>query len=180
MIRSLRPVELALGLSCVVLLMLIGLVWSGVGHSPDWLPAQAPRDASTATQPAMAAAPVELQSMSNVWRQPLFSPDRSPDVSVRKEQQATSLSGFSLSGVIINGDLRVAFIRQKSGPALKVRQGEKLPNGWTLQQLSALKADFVLDDRTESLSLLVPRLPPPSTEPPISLPHETAPVSDRP
>jgi general secretion pathway protein N len=175
MIRSLRPLELALAVIAVLLLLLIGAVFSGLAHSPDWLPAQAPRQSSAAAEHATTAQNVELQSLANVWQQPLFSTDRSPDIALHKSQQASSLNGLSLTGVIINGDLQVAFIKQKSGPALKVRRGEKLPNGWTLQQLSPVQADFILEGRSESLSLSVPRLPPPSTTPPISLPHEPAP-----
>lgn len=174
MIGSLKSVEMALAAIAAALLLLIAGVLGGVGHSADWLDARAPRQNAAAQQaPSVPAA--ELTSLSNTWQTPLFSTDRSPDVSLRKSQQASSLAGLTLTGVILKGELQVAFIRQKSGPALKVHRGERLPNGWTLDSLTPLQARFTLDGRSESLNLPVLKLPPPSTEPPISLSNESTP-----
>lgn len=174
MTGSLKTVEMTLAAIAALLLLLVIGVLSGVGHSADWLPARAPHG-STSEQQAPTVPIAELSSLSNSWQTPLFSTDRSPDVSLHKSQQASSLTGLTLTGVILNGDVQVAFIRQKSGPALKVHRGERLPNGWTLESLAPLQARFTRDGRTETLSLPVLKLPPPSTEPPISLSHESAP-----
>lgn len=174
MIGSLKSFEMILAAVAAVLLLLIAGVLSGVGHSADWLDARAPRQNTAAQQPPNVPA-AELASLTNTWQTPLFSTDRTPDVSLRKSTQASSLAGLTLTGVILNGDLQVAFIRQKSGPALKVHRGERLPNGWTLESLTPLQARFTLDGRTELLTLPVLKLPPPSTEPPISLSNESTP-----
>ncbi|EPM81434.1 general secretion pathway protein N, partial [Pseudomonas syringae pv. actinidiae ICMP 18886] len=68
-------------------------------------------------------------------------------------EQATSLAGLTLTGVIMDGSLRVALIKQASGPALKIRQGDRLPNGWTLDRLEPTQATFKLDERTQILRL---------------------------
>jgi general secretion pathway protein N len=174
MIGSLKSVEMVLAAIAAVLLLLTISVLSGLGHSADWLEARAPRQ-NVAAQQAPKVPTAELASLSNTWQTPLFSTDRTPDVSLRKSTQASSLAGLTLTGVILNGDMQVAFIRQKSGPALKVHRGERLPNGWTLESLTPLQARFTLDGRSESLALPVLKLPPPSTEPPISLSNESTP-----
>ncbi|WP_268796936.1 general secretion pathway protein GspN [Pseudomonas huanghezhanensis] len=174
MIGSLKTVEVALAGVAALLMLLIAGVLGGIGDSADWLPARAPRSNAQA-QSAPHVPVAELASLSNTWTSPLFSTDRSPDIALRKSGQASSLAGLTLTGVILNGDVQVAFIRQKSGPALKVHRGERLPNGWTLDALTPLQARFVLDGRTESLSLPVLKLPPPSTQAPISLSNESAP-----
>ncbi|QHF02983.1 MULTISPECIES: type II secretion system protein N [Pseudomonas syringae group] len=174
MIRSLRALEWTLLGVAAVLAALASLILSGAAHSPHWLPEQAPRDPVGRTAQTHSAPTATLDSLANTWKTPLFSPDRSPDVAVRKnEVQATSLAGLTLTGVILDGTLRVALIKQASGPALKVRQGDRLANGWTLDQLDPMQATFSLDGRKETLRLPAPRLPPPSTTPPISLTNDS-------
>lgn len=80
-----------------------------------------------------------------------------------------------MTGVVLNDALRVALLKPADGPALKVHQGQTLPNGWRLEHLTPRHARFVLDGRTQTLSLKALRLPPPSTTPPITLPHEPTP-----
>ncbi|SHM70383.1 general secretion pathway protein N [Pseudomonas asturiensis] len=174
MIRSLRPLEWTLLSVAAVLAALASLILSGAAHSPHWLPEQAPRDPVDRAAQTHSAPTATLDSLANTWKTPLFSPDRSPDPAVRKsEAQATSLAGLTLTGVILDGTLRVALIKQASGPALKVRQGDRLANGWTLDQLDPMQATFSLDGRNETLRLPAPRLPPPSTTPPISLTNDS-------
>ena len=85
------------------------------------------------------------------------------------------LSNLVATALAHNGDLRVALLKRADGPPLKVQQGQTLPNGWRLEQLTPRDARFVLDGRTQTLSLRALRLPPPSTTPPITLPHESTP-----
>lgn len=174
MIRPIKNTEMILAAIVVALLLLILGVLGGVGHSVDWLGTPAPQQSATAKQaPILPTA--ELSSLSNTWQTPLFSTNRSPDVPLRKLHQVSSLADLTLTGVILNGEKQVAFIRQKNGPALKVHRGERLPSGWTLYRLSPLQASFTLDGRTESLSLPVLRLPPPSIALPTSVSHESTP-----
>lgn len=172
MIGSLRPTEWGLlGLAAVLSLTIAGIV-SGIADSPDWLPEQAPRAQDNRAAKAHAAPSATLQSLAPTWQAPLFSTDRTADRSVGKAQ-ASSLAGLTLTGIMIDGDLRVAMIKRADGPPLKVHQGESLPNGWTLEKLTPLQAEFSSDGRTQSLALRALRLPPPSTTPPISLPRES-------
>ncbi|MCQ2990614.1 general secretion pathway protein GspN [Pseudomonas tremae] len=174
MIGSLRPLEWAL-LACAALLAaLIALIFSGAAHSPGWLPEQAPRNLTDQKAQIHSAPSATLDSLANTWKTPLFSPDRSPDTAVRKtDVQASSLAGLTLTGVIMDGSLRVALLKQASGPALKVRQGARLPNGWTLERLEPTEATFKLDERTQVLRLPALRLPPPSSSPPITLTNDS-------
>ncbi|WP_426139842.1 hypothetical protein [Pseudomonas sp. DWP3-1-2] len=174
MIGSLRPLEWTLlGIAALLGLLIVGIL-GGVADSPRWLPEQAPRRLTTDAGNTPVAPDPNLQSLSATWQAPLFSTDRSPDQSVGKAQ-ASSLAGLVLTGVVIDGDLRVALIKRGDGPPLKIHQGQSLPNGWKLEQLKPTEADFSSEGRTQTLSLRAPRLPPPSTTPPISLPRESTP-----
>ena len=176
MIRSLRPLEGALLIIAALLAFIIALTAGGSFHSPDWLPTPEPRDAAANAAPVRQAPSATLDSLSNTWKTPLFSTDRMPDAAVRQAgAQATSLAGLTLTGVIIDGSTRVAFLKQSGGQTLKVRQGDRLPNGWTLEQLGPMQARFGLDGRTEMLRLPAPRLPAPSTTPPLTLTNDPAP-----
>lgn len=172
MIGSLRSTEWGLlGLTAVLGLVITAIV-SGAASSPDWLPAQAPRSPNDNAGKAHVAPSANLQSLAQTWQAPLFSTDRTPDRSVGKAQ-ASSLAGLTLTGIMIDGELRVALIKRADGPPLKVHQGESLPNGWKLEKLTPMQADFSSDGRTQSLALRALRLPPPSKTPPISLPRES-------
>lgn len=68
MIGSLRPLEWSLLALAALLAGLIGLIFSGAAHSPDWLPEQAPRnpiDQKAQTQNAPSAT---LDSLANTDR----------------------------------------------------------------------------------------------------------------
>jgi general secretion pathway protein N len=176
MSRHLRPLDWSLLGIAALLTGLIALMLGGGVHSPQWLPAPQPRDSSGPTAVVKHAPTASLDSLSNTWKTPLFSPDRSPDPAVRQAGvQATSLTGLTLTGVIIDGDTRVALLKQSGGKGLKVRQGDRLPNGWTLEDLGPMQASFGLDGRLQVLRLPAPRLPPPSTTPPITLTNDSTP-----
>lgn len=174
MTGSLRPLEWTLIGIAAGLALLIALIASGTADSPDWLPEGTPRNLTDSGDKTHVAPKASLQSLSATWQAPLFSTDRTPDRSTAKAQ-ATNLAGLTLTGVMIDGDLRVALIKRADGPPLKVHQGEALPNGWTLEKLTPTQADFSSDGRTQSLSLRALRLPSPSQTPPISLPRESTP-----
>jgi general secretion pathway protein N len=172
MIGSLRSTEWGLlGLAAVLSLAIAGIL-SGIADSPDWLPEQAARAQTDRAARTLTAPSATLLSLGPTWQAPLFSTDRTADRSVGKEQ-ASSLAGLALTGIMIDGELRVALIRRADDPPLKVHQGESLPNGWKLEKLTPMQADFSLHGRIQSLSLKALRLPPPSKAPPISLPRES-------
>ncbi|MGA3679074.1 hypothetical protein [Pseudomonas graminis] len=171
MMRSPITAERALMAVALVLLVLIALVLNGTWQSADWLPAEpAHRPAVAAKTPVLA--PVALPSLANAWQTPLFSVDRRPDLQQPANQAASSLSGLTLTGVLLNGTVQLAFIKPTTGPALKVRLNGQLPNGWTLRAISPTSATFGLGERTETLTVRRLRLPAPSTSPPLSLSRE--------
>ena len=171
MTRSPITVERALMAVAFVLLVLIALVLNGTWQSADWLPAEINhRPAVVAKTPTLPR--VELPSLANAWQTPLFSVDRRPDLQQATNQAAPSLSGLTLTGVLLDGTVQLAFIKPASGPALKVRLDGQLPNGWTLRAISPTSATFGLGERTETLTVRRLRLPAPSTPPPLSLSRE--------
>ena len=174
MINALRPIEWGLlGLSALLGLLMVGIL-SSIGDAPQWLPEPAPSARTRAAAKVQVAPQASLESLAGTWQAPLFSPDRSPDHAVG-QAQVSSLSSLTLTGILIDGDLRVAMLKRADGPPLKVHQGQTLPNGWRLEHLTPRDARFAQDGRTHTLSLRALRLPPPSTTPPISLPHESNP-----
>ncbi|TFY88063.1 general secretion pathway protein GspN [Pseudomonas nabeulensis] len=174
MIPVLRPIEWGLlGLSGVLGVLMV-VILSSVGDAPQWLPEPEPTASANASAKVLSAPQASLESLAGTWQAPLFSPDRSPDHAVG-QAQASSLSNLVLTGVVLDGALRVALLKPADGPALKVHQGQSLPNGWRLEHLTPRDARFALDGRTQTLSLKALRLPPPSTTPPITLPHELNP-----
>ena len=176
MTRSLHPLDWVLLGLAALLVAVIGLLLGGAVHSPDWLPPPAQRDSTLQTTPVHEAPMTSVQSLSNTWRTPLFSTNRSPDVAARQAgaQAASSLTGLTLTGVIIDGSMRVALLKQSNGAALKMKQGDRLVNGWTLERLDPTQATFSLDGRNQILSLPAPRLPPPLTIPPVTLTTDSA------
>lgn len=174
MINSLRPLEWGLlGVAGLLGLLMAGIL-SSIGDAPQWLDEPASTARANASAKVRIAPSASLESLAGTWQAPLFSPDRSPDAAIG-QAEVSSLSSLKLTGVLLDGDLRVALLKRPDGPPLNIHQGQTLPNGWRLEHLTPLHARFVLDGRTQTLSLSVPRLPPASTTPPISLPHEPAP-----
>ena len=171
MTRFLITVERALLAVALVLLVLIALVVNGTWQSENWLPTEPDRrPAVVAKTPALSR--VELPSLANTWQTPLFSVDRRPDLQQAGHQAASSLNGLTLTGVMLDGTVQVAFIRPATGPALKVRLNGQLPNGWTLRAISPTSATFGLGERSETLTVRRLRLPAPSAPPPLSLSRE--------
>ncbi|WP_395606580.1 hypothetical protein [Pseudomonas sp. B22129] len=168
----LRPLEWGLlGLSGL-LGVLMAVILSSIGDEPQWLPEP---DAHTQASARVQVAPnVPLENLAATWQAPLFSPDRSPDREVGNAR-VSSLANLTLSGIMITGNLQMALLKQANGPALTVRLGQTLPNGWRLEHLTPQSARFALDGRTQTLNLYAKRLPPPSSRPPVTLPREPLP-----
>lgn len=172
MIGRLRPVEWGLLGLAGLLGGLMAVILSSIGDEPQWLP-EAPVCAHPATQ-VQVAPNVPLDNLAATWQAPLFSPDRSPDRRVGKAQ-VSSLANLTLSGILITGNLQMAMLKQADGPALTIRLGQTLPNGWRLDHLTPQYARFSQDGRAQTLSLYAKRLPPPSSRPPLTLPREPLP-----
>lgn len=173
MIRSLPLFESVLTGIAAALGLGIAIIACGVGSCPEWLPAQARLNPAEGLAKSLVAPTVTLQNLAISWQTPLFSTDRSPDPSTA--HIVSNLTGVTLTGVLINVDLRIAMLKRADGSTLDVHQGQTLPNGWTLQTLTPTHATFSSQGRTQRLSLHALRLPPPSLTPPISLSHESTP-----
>lgn len=159
---SLLAVVVALGAG------LLALLFTDIGRSVNWLPADAPRERPTVAAPR-ALPTLSAQALAVSWQQSMFSPNRQPDL-VTTHGPAASLQGVVLTGVVIDGQARWALLRLADQRRLKLAVGNALVNGWTLSALTPSQATFVYQGQTRQLSLAVLRLPPPSTAPVITLP----------
>lgn len=145
----------------------------GAGQQIDWLPTS-PARALPGTAKPVSQEPLPEQSLALVWQQSMFSPKRKPDLATGK-QQASSLAGIRLSGVIIDGAAQWALLRLPSKRSLKLAVGSALDNGWTLSAVTPQQATFTHQGQTQQLSLPMLRLPPPSKAPLITLPNVPTP-----
>lgn len=137
-------------------------VWlaSGVGSEPSWLTPSTltTPDAPDRQNPMQLPSVVEVQALSHVWRTPLFSPSRSPDVVPRSAEPGLDPSGLKLTGIVIADGVRQALFRQADGKDLALREGAAL-GGWRLQRIEEQAVQFELDGRNQRLRLPAPRLP---------------------
>ncbi|MDR6711378.1 general secretion pathway protein N [Pseudomonas hunanensis] len=141
----------------------------GAANSPEWLPAHPPAQTVNAAPPAPLPA-LDEAARSLTWTQPIFSPQRQPDPHP-PGQQTPALAHLSLTGVVLDGSSRWAYLREGSTPASKVALGTTLDSGWTLSELTALSATFTRAGQRHTLSMPLLRLPPPSKASAITLPR---------
>lgn len=167
------PLRAALVLCAGTLAATAAGIAGGLGSAPGWLPPGPARPLVEAHGAAIELPQVSLDSLDAAWHKPLFSPNRAPDQSTHGA--SADLAGLVLTGVVVNDDLKLALLRDASGHPLRVHQGQALPNGWTLQQLSPLEAQFAYQGQTRSLRLPAPRLPAPSRAAMLTLPPVTEP-----
>ncbi|MFF7062646.1 hypothetical protein [Pseudomonas sp. NPDC008258] len=154
--------------------LLAGAAWLFASPAqPHWLEPQARASNAAAKPPVHLVEPAKAQ-LAAVWQHPLFSPGRQPDAH-GPLAQAAALAGMTLSGVLLDGDRRFAYLREGRKPATKVALGSTLASGWTLSQLGATRATFTRAGQSHTLSMPLLRLPPPSTAPAITLPPATTP-----
>lgn len=177
---SLRPLTAALLALASMLVACLAWLAAGGGPALAWL--AEPETGQRAAQSTGPAAPqppsLTEDQLQAAWQRPLFSPDRSPDA-VAHGPAATRLEGLTLSGVVLDGAgadaPRWALLRRQDQRALKLRLGDTLDNGWTLSQLTPRVATFTRQGQSQTLSLPVLRLPPPSSSPSPTLPSLSAP-----
>lgn len=162
-----------LAIGAALLAALAAALVMGAGQQPQWLPPSQARALPVPAKPA-ASATIPAQSLALTWQQSMFSPDRKADTTTAKGG-ATSLAGIRLSGVVIEGQARWALLRLANDRRISLAVGSQLDNGWTLSALTPQQATFTHQGQSESLSLPVLRLPPPSKAPAITLPHVTTP-----
>jgi general secretion pathway protein N len=162
------PLPAALSALALLLLALLGWLLSAPGPAPQWdEPARPDLPANVASAISLPPAPT-LQSLANTWQAPLFSPNRQPDQANRQAPVAkASLAGVRLSGIVINGPLRVALLKQ-DGRDVSVREGAKLANGWLLKRVDPLSVQFEYQGQVQTLQLPAPRVPAAPQRPPVT------------
>ncbi|MEG5266098.1 hypothetical protein TRP66_17525 [Pseudomonas sp. JDS28PS106] len=157
-------------LASLAVLLGVLCIWlaSGVGSEPSWLtPGTSTTPAALDQQnPMQPQSVVEVNTLSHVWRTPLFSPSRSPDVVQRSAEPGLDLGGLKLTGIVIADGVRQALFRQADGKDLALREGAAL-GGWRLRHIEEQAVQFELDGRSQRLRLPAPRLPNMNSAPPV-------------
>jgi general secretion pathway protein N len=145
----------ALAALCAVL---AGFIWYQLGLPTAYAPASAPT-APTATDAKPADALVGVPSApakeryAEIVERPVFMPTRRPAsaqaAAVPAAQTAkpapaapSPLQSYALIGVLLDGDQRIAVLKQASSPAtVRVIEGDTV-QGWTAAQIAADRVVF--------------------------------------
>lgn len=143
-----------LGLTAVVM---AGWLW------PPPVADQAPGEPEVAAPQETAASPVDppapdLQSLAAAWQQPLFSPERKPDIQPGPARKRRDASTLTLTGVIVEGPRRVALFKQKAGADLALKEGATLGEGWRISRIEPRSVELRDDSGVQVLYLMTPRL----------------------
>ncbi|WP_213877906.1 type II secretion system protein N [Pseudomonas sp. dw_358] len=156
--------------------LVAALAWCALANPRAlvWLPVAALPKVNNPAPVALAVADLSSEERAVAWQQPLFSPDRQPDLA-RASAASTSLDGLALGGVMLHGKEQWALLRQRDKRALKLQPGDRLDNGWTVQQLTATSVTFQRQGQTQTLNLPVPRLPAPAAAPVLPPSHVVTP-----
>ena len=163
-VKSIQRLLLAI---CVMLLltMVVERWWLSIPIDPGELAAVEPPAESTPL-PEFQLKP--LSEMIVVQERPLFNPTRRPFVEQPAEvkkpppPQAPPKLNATLLGIVINGDRRMALLRDgNSQKRLMLHQGETLQGQWVLTDITPKQAMFTYrrDDQTFTESLEVNQAP---------------------
>ncbi|KAF1051127.1 MAG: hypothetical protein GAK43_02550 [Stenotrophomonas maltophilia] len=136
-------------------LMAMGLsLWHTAGRALEWVPVAAPASVSADARVLESTDVSAAADLSPAWQQPLFSPQRQPDpVLATAQPGAPGMESFSVTGIVLTASLRITMLRQGSEPPVKVREGDQLPNGWSVAAIFDRHVLFKLDNREQTLWL---------------------------
>jgi len=145
---------------------LLGALWLyllGTEAPVQW-PALGPAPAPVAGQaevaPLAERSVVDLQTYSAVWELPLFADQRRPDPQdPNAGVPPPTLDDLVLTGVIVAPPLRVALLRQSGDQVLSAKEGDVLPNGWSLAQIEEQKVELTYGENRHTLEVSSPKLP---------------------
>lgn len=112
-----------------------------------------------AHETASALQAPSLQSLAAAWQRPLFNPDREPDAQGVPASAGPDLSTFLLTGIIIEGDHRIALFKQQGGASLALREGATLKDSWRIRRIEPRRVELHNSSESRVLQLLTPRLP---------------------
>lgn len=131
-----RRLSAVLG-SAAIAAAVIWLLLGNVSPAPRWDPPQPP-----APLPSTTAAPMRIATQAvdpAIWQHPLFWADRQAPADAGDRAQGGS-GEFELTGVIMDGALRVALLRDRaSGKSFVLRPGVQAGR-WRLLSLTARRA----------------------------------------
>lgn len=138
---------------CVALLAIV-LAEVGWRPRPAWEPAAAAAPEGDASNrpplPSLEAAPEP--SIAAAVERPLFSPSRSQVMPDAPVETTPTLAGFSLIGIAISPDERVAVLVPAGGGPMRLREGESY-GGWAAVSIEADHVLFRQGSIEESLYL---------------------------
>lgn len=125
----------------------------------------------TVSESEQASAPVaptpDVQDLEAAWLHPLFSPERAPDAQRTPGTTGPGLDGFRLTGVVIEGERKIAMFKRPDGSTLTIKEGATLTSAWQVKHINARRVELSSGDQSHMLELTVPRLPavpvPPTT-----------------
>ncbi|HKS13360.1 MAG TPA: hypothetical protein VJS90_10030 [Pseudomonas sp.] len=153
-----RAARIALLLATIVLAGGVAAVLFSARDEPGHPAEVAQSLAPPPEAPGLPEAP-SVQVFAAAWQHPLFNPERAPDAQGVSASSGPDLSTFLLTGIIIEGDRRVAMFKQKGGASLTLREGATLKDGWRIQRIEARRVELHNNSESRVLQLLTPRLP---------------------
>ena len=157
MIESLRrnPVLLALALLAGVLAMVLALEMRLASPSARDAAPKGARAAEAKLLPPIAARPPE-QAYPEVTARPLFVSTRRPAPEAAVAQAPTMPKGkFTLQGVIVQGDQRIALLRERTSGRVHRAEAGKEVDGLKVLQIDREAVTLGLGDERETVNLIV-------------------------
>ncbi|PPS27640.1 hypothetical protein BVY11_09680 [Pseudomonas amygdali pv. morsprunorum] len=159
-LKAVAPLAGTAGLLALLWILLfygIGsqLNWPEITRSPQVLTI-APR------QSEGAEVSLPLEKYSKIWSEPLFTPERAPDkidIAPEPVKPVPSMTGYVLTGVIVAQQVKIALLKASTGEVISVKEGQLLPNGWRLDQISERQIELVYEQNRRTIEILIPKLP---------------------
>jgi general secretion pathway protein N len=151
--RRLTPL---LGGAVAVLVIVLGVIVSGVGSGVQWDEAGTP-EPLPAARPVTLPPPAPLARFAEVWQRPLFMADRKPVAASGDDDTSSNIGDLELTGIIMTSGLRMALLRDRGKDvAVRVKEGAALEDGhWTLASLTPRSAVFDNGGEHKELTLKV-------------------------
>jgi general secretion pathway protein N len=169
------PLIVALGAVAVLLLVAVALEAAfGPGRTASSLAAATPTAAADSKLLPPIAATNPEQAYPETAERPLFTPTRRRAPEAPQAAQNTFTPGqFTLQGVIIVGDNRVAMLREKStGRIIRVERGREV-NGIKVAEIEPERVRLELGAQNETIPLVVQKGPAGAPPQPASGPFPT-------
>ena len=97
---------------------------------------------------------LSVDEYAAIWQQPLFSPTRKPEpVATLPEPTAPILDDLVVTGIVVTSSARIAMLKQGDGKRLKVKEGERISSGWTVDKIDNLQVELSHGSHRQNLRL---------------------------